>query len=162
MPVVWVAQGHALNELGRKEEAIASYDNALQFNTDKYESWVALGWGLYKLEQYRKSIASFDKALEIKQDLPVVWLCRGMALHALAQWEEAIASFDKILEFQPDNANAYYNKACCYGLQKKTDLAIETLKQAITLDSEWRESAKNDSDFDIIRDDQGFQALIRE
>ena len=56
----------------------------------------------------------------------------------------------------------YYNKACCYGLQQKIELAIETLQQAIALDAECRAMAKTDSDFDGIRQDERFRALIGE
>ena len=80
----------------------------------------------------------------------------------LRQFEAAHESFDQALVLQPDNASAYYNKACCYSLQQKIELAIDTLQYAITLDSKYRDMAKTDSDFDGIRDDERFQAVIGE
>ncbi|HAG83914.1 MAG TPA: hypothetical protein DCL61_22885, partial [Cyanobacteria bacterium UBA12227] len=75
--------------------------------------------------------------------------------------EEAIASFDKAIEIKPDNANAFYNKACTYALQSQIELALENLQQAINLNpDESRQIAKTDSDFDSIRSDNRFQALI--
>ncbi|NET57961.1 MAG: tetratricopeptide repeat protein [Symploca sp. SIO2E6] len=74
-----------------------------------------------------------------------------------------IASFDKAIEIKPDKDEAWYNKACCYGLQNNIDLAIENLQQAIQLNpDENREMAKTDSDFDNIRSEPRFQALIQE
>jgi tetratricopeptide (TPR) repeat protein len=96
----------------------------------------------------------------------------GRLFQAEQDYENAIASYDRAvaikpndheaLHLQPDFANARYNKACCYGLQGETVLAIETLKQAIALDAENRELAKTDPDFDRIRNDERFQALIEE
>jgi tetratricopeptide (TPR) repeat protein len=75
---------------------------------------------------------------------------------------EAIASFDKALEIAPDYANAIYNKAYFYAVQGDLDQAIAHLQQAIALDPNYRETAKTDTDFDRIRDDQRFQALLNE
>ncbi|TAG52363.1 MAG: hypothetical protein EAZ28_29560, partial [Oscillatoriales cyanobacterium] len=76
--------------------------------------------------------------------------------------EDAIASYDKALEFKPDDTSAFYNKACCYALHSQIDQAIQNLQQAINLNpDEWREMAKTDSDFDSMRSDVRFQALIQ-
>ena len=80
----------------------------------------------------------------------------------MGRWEEAIASYDKALEIQPNDANTFYSKACCYALEGNVDLAIENLQQAINLNpNEYREAAKTDSVFDGIRGDNRFQALIQ-
>jgi len=78
-------------------------------------------------------------------------------------FQEAIASYDKALEFKPDDDAAWYNKACCYALQNKIDLALGNLQQAINLNPDkYREMAKTDSDFDSLRENERFQALITE
>jgi hypothetical protein len=40
------------------------------------------------------------------------------------------------------------------------NLAVENLEKAISLDEEYRDMAKNDADFDRIREDSRFQKLI--
>ena len=158
----WCARGIALSDLGRKEEAIQSFDKAVDIKPDYHEAWYNRGVVLSALGRKEETIQSYDKAVDIKPDLHEAWYNRGRALSALGRKEEAIQSFDRSLQIQPDYANAYYNKACCYGLQEKIDLAIETLQQAITLDSDCQEMAKTDSDFDRIRKDDRFRALIGE
>ncbi|RUR73569.1 tetratricopeptide repeat protein [Chlorogloeopsis fritschii PCC 9212] len=57
----------------------------------------------------------------------------------------------------------WYNKACCYALQGNFEQAIEALAQAINVNPDaYREMAKTDSNFDSIREDKRFQALIQE
>jgi tetratricopeptide (TPR) repeat protein len=86
----------------------------------------------------------------------------GNALENLGRNEEAIASYDKALEIKPDKHEAWYNKACSYALQGNIEQALENLQQAINLSPDkYREMAKTDSDFDNIRKDERFQALIQ-
>jgi len=117
---------------------------------------------LSALGRNEEAIASYEQAVAIKPDYHEAWYNRGNALSALGRKEEAIASYEKAIEFKPDYHKAWYNKAGCYGLQGKIDLAIETLQHAIVLDSKYRDMAKTDSDFDGIRDDERFQAVIGE
>ena len=166
----WYNLGNVLDDLGRKEEAIASYDKALAIKPDKHEAWNNRGLALSALERKEEAIASYDKALEIKPDKHEAWNNRGNALSALGRKKEAltkfceaIASYDQGLEFAPNDPGVFYSKACCYALLGNVELALEHLHFALNLDSErYQELAKTDSDFDGIRDDARFQAVIGE
>ena len=85
---------------------------------------------------------------------------KGTALANLGRYEEAIAAYDQALAIKPDKHAALYNKACCYGLQGDVEKAVECLNAAISLDSESLELAKTDTDFDPIRHDERFRALV--
>ena len=158
----WYNRGVALSALGRNEEAIASYDEVLALKPDYYRAWDNRGDVLVNLKRYEEAIASYDLAIAINPEYRFPWKSRAVVLTRLGQFEAAHENFDQALMLQPDFANAYYNKACCYGLQQNIELAIETLQQAIALNAENRELAKTDSDFDGIRDDERFQAVIGE
>ena len=55
----------------------------------------------------------------------------------------------------------YYGKACCYALQGETEKAIEHLQKAIEIKPRLsRKEAKTNPDFDSIRDDDRFRALV--
>jgi tetratricopeptide (TPR) repeat protein len=78
-------------------------------------------------------------------------------------YEAALASCDKALELQPNDESGYYGKACCYALQGDSYMAIEKLQQAINLNPHrCRREAKFNPDFDSIRSDSRFQALMQE
>jgi tetratricopeptide (TPR) repeat protein len=73
----------------------------------------------------------------------------------------AIVSCDEAIEIKPDDASPIYNKACTYALQNQLAPALEHLKQAIKLNTDhYRTLAQTDSDFDSIRDNEQFQALL--
>ncbi|MEH2372102.1 TPR end-of-group domain-containing protein [Nostoc sp.] len=155
-------RGIALGKLGRNEEAIASYDQALKFKPDLHEAWCNRGNALGKLGRNEEAIASYDQALKFKPDLHEAWNNRAIPLGNLGRNEEAIASYDQALKFKPDYHQAWYNKACYYALKGNIEQALENLQQAINLNpDEYREMAKTDSDFDGIREDERFQALIQ-
>ena len=157
----WYNRGYALRNLGRLEEAVASYDKALELKPDYHNAWYNRGIALRNLGRLEEAVASLDKALELKPDKHEAWNNRGYALYDLGRLEEAVASLDKALEIKPDKHEAWYGKACCYALQGNVDLAINNLQQAILLNpDQCREWAKTDSDFDSIRQDGRFQALI--
>ncbi|WP_027403796.1 tetratricopeptide repeat protein [Aphanizomenon flos-aquae] len=156
----WYNRGYSLYNLGRYEEAISSYDKAVEFKPDDHEAWNNRGYSLRKLGRYEEAISSYDKAVEFKPDDHEAWNNRGISLDNLGRYEEAISSYDKAVEFKPDKHQAWYNKACGYALQGNIEQAIENLQIAINLHPEVREWAKTDSDFDAIREDERFQALL--
>lgn len=58
------------------------------------------------------------------------------------------------------NAWALYNLACCYAMQRNIELTIDNLRRAIELNTNWKESAKTDSDFANIREHELFKNLV--
>ncbi|MEH2144575.1 tetratricopeptide repeat protein [Nostoc sp.] len=160
--LAWYNRGIALDELGRNEEAIASYDQALKIQSDYHQAWYNRGDALGNLGRNEEAIASYDQALKFKPDYHLAWNNRGYALDELRRFEETITSYDQALKFKPDYYLAWYNKACCYTLQGNIEQALENLQKAINLSADkCREWAKIDSDFDSLREDERFQALIK-
>jgi tetratricopeptide (TPR) repeat protein len=158
----WNNRGNALGNLGRYEEAIASFDQALKLNQNYDEAWYNRGNALDNLGRYEEAIASYDQALKLKPNDDSAWYNRGNALGNLGRYEEAIASYDQALKLKPNDDSAWYNKACCYALQGDVIRSIENLQKAIDLNPQWREQAKTDSDFDVIRQEEQFQLLIKD
>ena len=54
--------------MGRYEEALASYDHALEFKPDFHLAWNNRGAALENLGRYEEAIASYDRVLELKPD----------------------------------------------------------------------------------------------
>ena len=157
----WYNRGISLYNLGRYEEAISSYDKAVEFKPDDHQAWNNRGISLDDLGRYEEAISSYDKAVEFKPDKHEAWNNRGNSLYNLGRYEEAISSYDKAVEFKPDYYQAWYNKSCIYALQSNIEQAIENLQIAINLHPEKvREWTKTNSDFDAIREDERFQALL--
>jgi len=54
----------------------------------------------------------------------------------------------------------FYNLACCESLAGRTTDAVDHLRRAINMSERFRAYAKDDSDFDPIRDEPAFKELI--
>ena len=52
-----------LYQLGRKEEAIESYDKALEINPDLHKAWYLRGAALSHLDRKEEAFASCEKAI---------------------------------------------------------------------------------------------------
>jgi tetratricopeptide (TPR) repeat protein len=155
-------KGVALSSLGRNEEAIASYDQALAIKPDKHEALNNKGYALSALGRNEEAIAAYDQALAIKPDKHEALINKGLALSELGRNEEAIATYDQAIKIKPDHASAWYNKACLSALLNQSDDALIYLRKAMELEggNKYNEMAKTDADFDSIRHDLRFQALI--
>lgn len=153
-------KGLVLGLLGQHEAAIICFDIALEIKPDLHEALYNKGVALVKLEQYKAAIACFDASSEIKPDYYQARSTKGVALGFLGQYEAAITAHDTALAIKPDDPDALYNKACCYGLQGDADNAIQFLQAIIAIDPQYRTICKTDTDFDPIRTDERFQALL--
>lgn len=102
------------------EQAIASFDKALQVNSEWYstnpaEAWFDRGMALRNLQRYEEAIASYDKAIQTNGEWSntnpaYVWNNRGTALVLLKRYDEALKSFDKAISIKPDYQLAIDNR----------------------------------------------------
>jgi mannose-6-phosphate isomerase-like protein (cupin superfamily) len=81
-------------------------------------------------------------------------------LYERGDYAEAAARGRELLESGPENSGVLYNVACCESLAGETDQAVEHLRRSIELSDRSRVYAQGDSDFDPIRDEPAFQALV--
>ncbi|HEY9853241.1 MAG TPA: tetratricopeptide repeat protein [Leptolyngbyaceae cyanobacterium] len=160
---VWYERAFALKALQRHEDAIESFNKALEFQPEFYVLWYEKGKLLAHLELHKEAIAAYDKAIEIYAYDATIWTDRGVALGYLKRYEEAIASCEKAIKINPKNFLAWYNKGGCYAEQGNVEMAIETLQQAAKIDRErFKNHAKNDTSFDLIKNHPAFKKLIDE
>jgi Flp pilus assembly protein TadD len=75
------------------------------------------------------------------------------------RYEEARDLLREGLELHPANASLLYNLACAEALLGEKDAALEHLAGAVE-NPRFREFAETDSDFDSLRDDPRFTALV--
>ena len=87
--------GNAFDSLDLSQEALTSYDKAIEIKPDSYEAWNNKGTTLLQLERYEEALTSFDKALEITKDNANVWNSRGLCLSFLKRYEDAIDNLSK-------------------------------------------------------------------
>lgn len=126
--------------------------------------WYHQGLTFSELGLYENAIFSYDQALKINCEDIELWGYRGIAFYCLGKYEDAIANYDKALEMSPKScAGLYYYKACCLAKLNIVELAIQNLQRAISINQDkYQQKASNNSDFDVIRQDERFKALFKQ
>ncbi len=81
-------------------------------------------------------------------------------LYEAGEYAEVADRGRALVEAHPQYPALFYNLACCESLAGRTTEAIEHLRQAAGMWEGCREMAKEDSDFDPIRDEPAFKELI--
>jgi hypothetical protein len=81
-------------------------------------------------------------------------------LYEAGEYAEVADRGSVLVEANPQYANLFYNVACCESLAGRPTGAIDHLRRAIDMSERLRALAKDDSDFDPIRDQQAFKELI--
>jgi tetratricopeptide (TPR) repeat protein len=81
-------------------------------------------------------------------------------LYEAGEYAEAADRGRELVRAHPEYVGLLYNVACCESLAGRKADAIEHLRLAIERSDRSRSLAANDSDFDPIRDDPAFKALV--
>lgn len=103
-------RGNVLRDLGRHEEALASYDRALRLKPDYAKAFYHRGNTLLNLKRPEDALASYDRALKLKPDYADALYNCGVALQSLKRPEEAVARYDRALQLKPEDAEALNNR----------------------------------------------------
>jgi len=103
--------------LGRLEEAVASYQQALAIRPGNPEALSNRGHALFELRYYEEAATSYQQALTIRPDYAEALNNRGSALLELNLLSEALACYNEAIAIDPDNADAKFNRSLCELLQ---------------------------------------------
>jgi hypothetical protein len=85
----------------------------------------------------------------------------AMRAYNEGDYETAFKTLQPVLEREPDHVVTLYNSACFAALSGRGDEAIDFLRRAGDVDGRAIEMARDDSDFDSIREDPRFKELVQ-
>lgn len=123
--------------------------------------YVTQGNELFREGRYENAVEMYDKATELNPECYEAFLGQGVAYTRLQRYDEAIAAYNKAIRTSSEKADAWYGKARCYALKSDTDMAVDNLRQAISLNPDIREMAQHESDFNSVRETEVFDTLMR-
>ncbi|NER99779.1 MAG: tetratricopeptide repeat protein, partial [Symploca sp. SIO1B1] len=157
----WRNRGDALNNLERYEEALAACNQALKIEPKNDETLNSQALSLSFLKDFDKAITAIDQAINLQPKEVLYQANRGIILARAGRYTEALADCEQAIQKDPKHESGYYGKACCYALQGEVEQAIDNLKQAIDIAPRFsRMEARHNPDFDSIRDEERFRALV--
>ncbi len=100
--------GNALWAVGRTDEAIVAYSEAVSLAPDEVDVRVLLGSALARVGRTQDAIAQLQEALRLQPDRVETRQTLALALSADGQVEEAIRHLQIVVAARPDDAKAHY------------------------------------------------------
>jgi len=129
----WYNEGVDLGQLGKYEEAIKAYDEALKINPQLVEAWNNKGAALSDIGRNDDAIKAIDQALKINPQYAGAWYNKGGALYDLGRNQEAIKAYDQALKINPQYADAWINKGIALDELKRYEEAIKAFDEALKI-----------------------------
>jgi tetratricopeptide (TPR) repeat protein len=112
----WLWRAMALTDMGRFDDALASYDRALAIEPDNARVWNSKGALLTELGRAEAALACLDRALELSSSdakvKAIFWLNKGKALFILKRYRQAREALVRSYQFDPSPESAAGIAAC--------------------------------------------------
>ena len=128
-------QGDINGYLKKYDEAITSYNKAVEIFPNYPKAYVARGLALEQLNNIEEAFKNYNIAIEKKPDYAYAYVCRGNISKPIL----AVEDFSKAIEISPNYIYAYSERAYNYRSLKEYDNAISDYKKVMELSQEYKE-----------------------
>jgi tetratricopeptide (TPR) repeat protein len=127
--------GKALLIVGKNEEAIQVYDQAITINPNYAAAYNFKGIALVNLGKYEEAIQAYNKAIKLDPNYADAYSYKGIALSKLGDNEAAAQASDIAIKLNPNDDAAYNNKGYALYKMGKKEEAVQSFDTAIKLNS---------------------------
>ncbi len=119
---------------GKVDQAIASFEKALQLDPSLASVHYNLGAAYERKENLAKAREHFQEAVKLKPDFGEAYLSIGNSYLAERKFDApAVDALIKATELLPQNYNAFYNLGVCYSNSGKYVEAEGAYRKAVTI-----------------------------
>lgn len=145
----------AMKAFGKKDFARARghFDSLIESHGDQPDL----------VERARSYLVMCERATSRKSAKPKTFeeiLNYGVVLHNRGEFEEAVKYLRQAVQKHPKNEHALYCLAAAEARAGEADAALKALRSAITANPQSRTQARQDPDFEPLRGEAEFQALV--
>lgn len=127
-------RGAILQRLGRLDQALEAFNEALRIKPDFAEAHCNRAIVLQRQERLEEALKAFDRALRIKPDLANAHNNRGVILQRQGRLQKALAAFDQAVRVRPDYAEAHSNRGVMLQRLGRPEEALAAHDQALRLE----------------------------
>ncbi|HUJ11318.1 MAG TPA: tetratricopeptide repeat protein [Verrucomicrobiae bacterium] len=142
-PNAWMAHvdfGIELQKMGRTQEAIEHYEQALRIGPNFAETHCDLGSALAQLGREQEAIGQYEQAVRIKPDFAEAHCNLGTALAELGRVQEAIGQYEQAVRIKPDFADAHFYLGNALAQLGRVQEAIGQYEQAVRINPDLAEA----------------------
>ncbi|MCT7965211.1 tetratricopeptide repeat protein [Laspinema sp. D1] len=131
---VWLQRGHQLRAKGQWSEAIALYQEALNFNPDAVEAYCQLGDLYWRQGQLTEAIAHCQGALKLAPQSAEAYKTLGNILQSQQKWAAAERAYQQAVLILPEFAAAHANLGSLYYHWGESERAVACYQKALSLE----------------------------
>jgi len=132
-PIAHKNLADALDEKGRRDEAIGHYLEALRLKPDYAQAHNNFGLVLASQGKYQEAIDHYHRALRLKKEYSSAHNNLALALLQTGKVEEAVGHFYAAVRFKPDWAEAHSNLGNVLFTQGRINEAVTEYVEALRL-----------------------------
>ena len=133
-PLYLTSLGTALLAQGRREEAVAAFDKAVQIEPDDADLWRNLALALVETGGLSDAILCLQQALKLDPRHFDAAHKAALLLHQQGRYEEALGYFNLSAELRPDHFATLYMRARALQMLNRFDEALADNERAQVLD----------------------------
>lgn len=148
--------------LGMNDDALAEAEAALAEAPDAEPCLRAKASVLMSLKRHAEAEACFRQLLQVNARNVDGWIHLAYCERRTTSLDAAVKTLQQALNLDPAHGLANFNMACYRALQGLHTEALMSLSKAVRKDAAFRKLAREEADFDSIREMAEFQELTSE
>jgi TolB-like protein/Flp pilus assembly protein TadD len=161
------AYARACLEQGRLSDAARLFERAASLRPEDYQSPALLALTYDGLGQSERARASYQTAVAVgmrhveryPEDVRAVYMT-GSALICLGEIDRGLEWVERARALDPEDGGTLYNIACAYARAGRSEEALDTLERALDRAVTNLAWIANDPDWNALRGNPRFQALL--
>lgn len=146
--------------VGDYEKTIEKANEIITEFPSSYKAYSIRGIAKAYNGNFQEGMNDIDKALQINPNFGYARFNKALNYELYWQLDDALEWYNKSLEVE-EYVWSYYGIASIYGRKGDVENTVKYLSRAIDMEEAVKEEAKNEADFDNVRQSEEFQKLIQ-
>nr|WP_240038998.1 MULTISPECIES: tetratricopeptide repeat protein [Okeania] len=123
-----------MQEFGKTEAAIASYDLAISIRPNNYDAWYKKAEVCHQLKRYEEAIFCYQKTVKLQPNHWQAWRSLGVLFYQLQRYEKAVESYFKSLDIEGNQPMVWLWLSLAIkksGDEQKAQMCLEKARQSL-------------------------------
>ena len=130
---IYQSRGYSFNALGRRDEALADFTEAIRFDPGQSLAYAWRGVIYDDRKDWDRAMDDYSEALLLDPNLGGVLDRRGRIHYQHSEWDKALADYDESIRASPDDPLIYADRALAYAQAGKKEAARASFESATRL-----------------------------